>query len=188
MVPLHMFKNQDPGRGGEGWASFTLVLAERLELRDSGMGCPSSASPPTEAVKLAPHFLLQGFLSQEPLCGFNHLDIQSSCCRCKQDCLSPAMASSLSWFWEPVTATHCPLSGPFPLTSGTSDPTPQRNLSHNGLPEACLSVAQEEIPSLRPPQDSLSLSSLEQKRVYKEMLLGLSPGSMGVGGCICRSG
>lgn len=66
MVPLLIFKNQDPGRGGEGWAPSTPVLVARLELRDSGMGCPSSASPPTEAVRLAPHFLLQGFLSQEP--------------------------------------------------------------------------------------------------------------------------
>ena len=47
------------------------------------------------------------------------------------------MASSLSWFCDPVTATHCPLSGHFPLTSGASDPTSQRNLSHNDLPEAC---------------------------------------------------
>lgn len=78
------------------------MLAGRLELRKergfpwlSGWAAPplSPPHPPTEAVRLAPGFLLQGSLSQEPLGGFNPLDTQPPCSVHKQACQTPARAA-----------------------------------------------------------------------------------------------
>lgn len=107
------------------------------------MGCLSSASPTTKAVRLTPH----GFFTQEPLGRYHLLDTQPPKRAAGPQLWLPSRLGSGSQS-QPPTA---PCPGLLPLMPGAPDPASQRNLSQNGLPEVHLSVAQEEIPSWKTP-------------------------------------